>query len=113
MNRYSFLALPCVAFLTAACTGGGTTQFSAELVDIGAGRRMYVECDGAGAPTVLLVSGKGNRADTWSVNRTDPGNPEATVFRQVARFTRVCAYDRPSTVGGNGERAAAIRRPSP
>jgi pimeloyl-ACP methyl ester carboxylesterase len=113
MNRHSFLALPCMALLAAACTGGGTTQFSAELVDIGAGRRMYVECDGAGAPTVLLVSGKGNRADTWSMNRTDPGNPEATVFRQVARLTRVCAYDRPSTVGGNGEPSRSDPAPEP
>ena len=64
MTRHPFLALPCVALLAAACAGGGTAQFSAELVDIGAGRRMYVECDGVGAPTVVLVSGKGDRADT-------------------------------------------------
>jgi pimeloyl-ACP methyl ester carboxylesterase len=113
MNLHSFLALPCVVLIAAACTGGGSTQFSAELVDIGAGRRMYMECDGVGAPTVLLVSGKGNRADTWSTSRTDPGNPEATVFRQVARFTRVCAYDRPSTVGGNGEPSRSDPAPAP
>ena len=55
---------------------------------------MQMVCDGVGTPTVLLVSGKGNGADTWSTNISDPRNPEATVFRQAARFTRVCAYDR-------------------
>ena len=113
MTRHPFLALPCVALLAAACTGGGTAQFSAELVDIGAGRRMYVECDGVGAPTVVLVSGKGDRADTWSTNRKDPGNPEASVFRQVARFTRVCAYDRPSTAGSDGVPSRSDPAPEP
>src|SRR3982750_702682 len=34
----------------------------AGLVDIGGGRKMYLECRGTGSPTVVLVSGKGNRA---------------------------------------------------
>ena len=34
----------------------------AGLVDIGGGRQMYMECRGKGGPTVVLVSGAGDRA---------------------------------------------------
>jgi pimeloyl-ACP methyl ester carboxylesterase len=53
-------------------------------------------CRGKGSPTVVLVSGLGNAADSWSVT-TDPKN-ERAVFDEVAGFTRVCAYDRPGTI---------------
>jgi len=57
---------------------------------------MYMTCRGKGSPTVVLVSGLGNAADAWSVT-ADPKN-ERPVFDEVARFTRVCAYDRPGTI---------------
>jgi CubicO group peptidase (beta-lactamase class C family) len=66
----------------------------ADLVDIGAGRKMYLECAGSGSPTVNLESGYRNDADIWSAE-LEPGM--SPVFSQVARFTRVCAYDRPGT----------------
>ncbi|MEO8506876.1 MAG: alpha/beta hydrolase [Betaproteobacteria bacterium] len=103
MGSHKLLSLLSVAVMAVACTDSGSSQFSASLVDIGGGRKMQMECDGVGAPTVLLVSGKGNRADTWSTNVVDPHNPLATVFRQAVRFTRVCAYDRPATVGVDQE----------
>jgi pimeloyl-ACP methyl ester carboxylesterase len=65
------------------------------LVDIGGGRKLYMKCRGTGSPTVVLVSGLGNAADVWSVT-SDPKN-ERPVFAEVAKFTRVCAYDRPRT----------------
>ena len=66
-------------------------------VDIGDGRKMYLECRGEGSPAVVLISGKGDRADIWST--TNPDNPGPTVFAGVAKLTRVCAYDRPGTIG--------------
>ena len=72
-----------------------------------------MECDGVGTPTVLLISGKGNRADTWSTSLVDSRKPEATVFRQAAQFTRVCAYDRPLTIGVNGEPSRSDPVPEP
>ena len=66
----------------------------AGLIDIGAGRKMYLECSGSGSPTVILESGYRNDADIWSTE-LEPGM--SPVFSQVARFTRVCAYDRPGT----------------
>jgi pimeloyl-ACP methyl ester carboxylesterase len=82
-------------------------------VDVGGGRRIYVECRGEGSPTVVLISGKGNGADDWN-QVLDPSDPvhdapgddlatgagtlrrtDAAVLPAVARFARVCAYDRP------------------
>jgi pimeloyl-ACP methyl ester carboxylesterase len=68
----------------------------AGLIDIGGGRKMYMECHGKGSPTVVLVSGLRDAADVWSVT-ADPKN-ERPVFAEVAKFTRVCAYDRPGTI---------------
>src|SRR5437763_4423067 len=64
------------------------------LIDIGAGRKMYLKCSGSGSPTVILESGYRNDADIWSA-QFEPG--KSTVFPEVAMFTRVCAYDRPGT----------------
>jgi len=52
------------------------------LVDIG-GRRLYIKCMGAGSPTVILEHGMATESDSW-----------AQVQQAVARFTRVCAFDR-------------------
>jgi pimeloyl-ACP methyl ester carboxylesterase len=67
----------------------------AGLVEIGDGRKMYIECRGSGSPTVILESGYRNDAEIWSTP-LEPGM--STVFPQVAKFTRVCAYDRPGTL---------------
>src|SRR5438552_3916902 len=64
------------------------------LIDIGAGRKMYLKCSGSGSPTVILESGYRNDADIWSA-QFEPG--QSTIFPEVAKFTRVCAYDRPGT----------------
>src|SRR5256886_2888079 len=66
----------------------------AGLVEIGDGRKMYLECRGSGSPTVILESGYRNDAEIWSTP-LEPGM--STVFPQVAKFTWVCAYDRPGT----------------
>jgi pimeloyl-ACP methyl ester carboxylesterase len=62
---------------------------------------MYMKCRGTGSPTVVLVSGLGNAADVWSAT-SDPKNGRP-VFAEVARFTRVCAYDRPGTTRQDGK----------
>lgn len=57
--------------------GGGRT------VDV-AGRPVYLDCRGSGAPTVILDSGLGTGAGGWGF-----------VPDEVATFTRVCLWDRP------------------
>jgi pimeloyl-ACP methyl ester carboxylesterase len=66
------------------------------LVKIGGGRKIYMTCQGTGSPTVVLVSGRPDAGDIWSVTADSKnGRP---VFDEVAKFTRVCAYDRPGTM---------------
>ena len=85
-----------VVAATEASNSGG-------LVDIGGGRKIYLECRGTGSPTVVLISGTRGAHDDWT-DLIDPKNPtgatkpgESAVFPQVSKFTRVCAYDRPGT----------------
>jgi pimeloyl-ACP methyl ester carboxylesterase len=51
--------------------------------DVGGGRRMYLECQGSGTPTVVLEAGWGGSSADW-----------AGVLPELARITRTCAYDR-------------------
>ncbi len=52
-------------------------------VTVGEGRRLYLYCEGVGAPVVVLDSGLGDGASSWR-----------KVQDQIASKTRVCAYDR-------------------
>lgn len=75
---------------------GGAASLD-KLVDVGGGRRLHINCTGtniAGSPTVLLEAGAGNASPTW-----------ARVQPEVAKFTRVCAYDR-AGLGGSDPVAA-------
>ncbi len=81
----------------------------AGLVDIGDGRMMYLECRGTGSPTVVLVGGLRASAEDWSV----ANKGKSAVFPEVAKFTRVCAYDRPGTpVGEKPSRSDPMPQPT-
>jgi pimeloyl-ACP methyl ester carboxylesterase len=71
-------------------------------VDTGNGRKLFLECHGSGSPTVILESGLRTRGDNW--NRTDLlSRGGAPVLQEVAKFARVCTYDRPGTTLNPGE----------
>lgn len=53
------------------------------LVDIGGGRKMSLDCRGAGLPAVILETGLGGLGITWK-----------DVMKGVEPLTRVCSYDR-------------------
>jgi pimeloyl-ACP methyl ester carboxylesterase len=53
-----------------------------QLIDVG-GHRLHVICRGSGSPVVLLESGIAASSLSWAV-----------VQPEIAKFTRVCAYDR-------------------
>jgi Alpha/beta hydrolase family len=53
------------------------------LVAIGGGRSLYLNCTGAGRPTVVLEAGFGGNSTNWSA-----------VQPPLSRTTRTCAYDR-------------------
>ena len=100
--------MACAALFAAVGQAAVSGDF-AGLVDIGAGRKMYLECRGTGSPTVVLVAGLKGSADDWSL--AAPSKP--TVLAEVAKFTRVCAYDRPGTpVGEKPSRSDPVRQPT-
>jgi pimeloyl-ACP methyl ester carboxylesterase len=89
-----WLVYPFFAVLACAAVGGvyETVQESrdrrahpmhGQLIDVGAGRRLYLSCAGSGNPTVVLVPGAGEPSSIW-----------AWIAPDVARDTRVCVYDR-------------------
>jgi pimeloyl-ACP methyl ester carboxylesterase/drug/metabolite transporter superfamily protein YnfA len=59
------------------------------------GHRLYLNCVGSGAPTVVLFNGLGERTPSW-----------AWVQRSLSSKTRVCAFDR----AGQGWSGAATGR---
>lgn len=112
------LAITAGAFATLGTSRAGPPVVAAGqadfagLVDIGGGRKMYMECNGTGSPTVVLVSGLGNAADVWSAT-SDLEGERQSVFAEVATFTRVCAYDRPSTSTATGpSRSTPVSQPT-
>ncbi|HET6832146.1 MAG TPA: alpha/beta hydrolase [Solirubrobacterales bacterium] len=63
-------------------------------VTIHDGRKLFIACRGRGSPTVVLEAGTGDLARVWSL---PPFGPGRAVLPAIARFTRVCVYDRPGT----------------
>lgn len=67
------------------------------------GHQMHINCTGEGAPTVVMDAGLGGWSLDWSAVQPD-----------VARFTRVCSYDRagvgwsePGANSGDAQQAVA------
>ncbi len=60
----------------------GRFEMTGALYDVG-GHRLHLDCTGTGSPTVVLENGLNEISPLWSA-----------ITAQVARTTRVCAYDR-------------------
>ena len=91
--------------------GTNTEADVAGVFDIGGGRKMYLECRGEGSPTVVLLTGYRDTARFWDADL--PGYPQPHVLPAVAGFTRVCAYDRPGTVGPSADDPGQRSRSDP
>jgi pimeloyl-ACP methyl ester carboxylesterase len=108
------LELIAAALMLAACGTSARTRVDvtelAGRVAIGDGREMYVEGRGSGSPIVVLVSGLDAGADLW--NKEEQSAPR--VLTEVAKFTRVYAYDRPGAPHGDGlpSRSDAVVQPT-
>jgi pimeloyl-ACP methyl ester carboxylesterase len=115
MNRHFQLGISLIAAVylvdnvhLAIADARGTGNFS-RLVDIGGGRKMYLNCRGTGSPTVILVGGLRASADDWTVS----DKSKAAVFPEVSKFSRVCACDRPGTpVGEKPSRSDPVPQPT-
>ena len=90
------IVVKSLALIALACSLATTAraQSFAKRVDIGGGRMVYIECQGSGSPTVVLMSGAGAASDSWhAADQKDP-----TVYDDIQKTTRVCAYDRPGVL---------------
>jgi pimeloyl-ACP methyl ester carboxylesterase len=113
------LAAPALAASSNSSGKGnsGKNKDFSGLVDIGGGRKMYMECHGKGSPTVVLVSGARGAYDDWTSVIDSGGEPKpsrSAVLPQVGKFTRVCAYDRPGTtrLDGTLSPSTPVRQPT-
>src|ERR671912_1630665 len=61
------------------------------------GRKLAREGQGTGCAAVILVAGGSSSARYWTDDLLHPDAPRTMVMPEVAKFTRVCAYDRPGT----------------
>ena len=111
---------------------GGSPRSAADpgrsgLFDVGGGRKLFMDCQGQGSPTVFVIPGKGSYAEAWNyvVPPNDPirsspydiieqaaliPSPDA-VQPTVARTTQVCAYDRPNTRPDGTDRSTEVPQP--
>ena len=117
MSRNSSLSLRAalaLASVLGACADYSNTRGDlSATVAISPARKMYIECRGNGSPTVVLVAGQRGSAAEWSITESRAVPPHAAVFDAVARFTRVCAYDRPGTpVGESFSRSDPALQPT-
>jgi pimeloyl-ACP methyl ester carboxylesterase len=116
-NRASAFLLTILALFLVNC--GATPEPRpdfAGLVNIGENRSIYLECRGSGSPTVVLVSGTGGAFDEWTHVFNPSGaaiREDTAVLPQIARFTRVCAYDRPGTRRFDNTLAPSTTVPQP
>jgi pimeloyl-ACP methyl ester carboxylesterase len=111
--RHGGILISVLVGLATSVGASAASNDSSGLVDVGGGRKIYFKCRGAGSPTVVLISGRGNGAADWNeiLDPLDPVHAAPTdllalgqgklvvsdkaVLPSVSRFTRVCAYDRP------------------
>jgi pimeloyl-ACP methyl ester carboxylesterase len=115
-----------------AVAAGGCARSAADpgpsgLYDVGGGRKLFLDCQGQGSPTVFIVPGKGSYAEAWNVVvplddpiRSSPydiiaqakfvPSPDA-VQPTVAKTTQVCAYDRPNTRPDGADRSTDVPQP--
>ena len=111
----------------AGCARSAADPGPTGLFDIGDGRKLSLDCQGQGSPTVFIIPGKGSYAEAWNyvVPPDDPirsspydiiteaklaPSPDA-VQPTVAKTTQVCAYDRPNTRPDGADRSTDVPQP--
>jgi pimeloyl-ACP methyl ester carboxylesterase len=116
-----------LAVLAGGCARSAAAPGPSGLFDVGDGRKLFLDCQGAGAPTVFIIPGKGSYTEAWNfvVPPNDPirsspydiitqaklePSPDA-VQPTVAKTTQVCAYDRPNTRPDGVDRSTDVPQP--
>ena len=83
--RTFLLLAPLLTTLGPATVHAAESRDFSDLVNIGGGRKMYLDCRGSGSPTVVLVSGLRASADDWSIAQKG-----AAVFRGRQVYSSLC-----------------------
>jgi pimeloyl-ACP methyl ester carboxylesterase len=105
IGRARWLLYPVIGALAVTAVGGivesvaltrdeGRYPMPGASYDVG-GHRLHLNCTGTGSPTVVLENGMSETSPLWSAITT-----------QVAKTTRVCAYDRAGQ-GWSGDAAGS------
>jgi pimeloyl-ACP methyl ester carboxylesterase len=82
-TKFFFFALLFSAFIYGQVSPEASAPtVPGQMVDIG-GYRLHIDCIGKGSPTVILENGLGDNFADWALVQPD-----------VAKFTKVCSYDR-------------------
>ena len=103
-RAFLLLAALVMALDPAAAHAAQTGDFTG-LVDIGGGRKMYLECRGVGSPTVVLVAGLRGSAEDWNI----AAKPGPRVFPEVGRNEKRQACFCPNRIFRETPRAISQR----
>ena len=127
MRRWLAALLGLLAIAAGGCAQSAADPGPSGLYDVGGGRKLFLDCQGQGSPTVFIIPGKGSYAEAWNfvVPPDDPirsspydiiaqakfvPSPDA-VQPTVAKTTQVCAYDRPNTRPDGADRSTDVPQP--
>ena len=127
MRRWLAALLGLLAVVAGGCARSAAEPGPSGVFDVGGGRKLFLDCQGQGSPTVFIVPGKGSYAEAWNVVvplddpiRSSPydiiaqakfvPSPDA-VQPTVAKTTQVCAYDRPNTRPDGADRSTDVPQP--
>ena len=127
MRRWLAALLGLLAIAAGGCAQSAADPGPSGLYDVGGGRKLFLDCQGQGSPTVFIIPGKGSYAEAWNfvVPPDDPirsspydiiaqakfvPSPDA-VQPTLAKTTQVCAYDRPNTRPDGADRSTDAPQP--
>src|SRR5215475_9530357 len=125
--RPSLGVLLTILAVIAGCARSAAEPGPTGLFDIGDGRKLFLDCQGRGSPTVFIIPGKGSYAEAWNyvVPPDDPirsspydiiteaklaPSPDA-MQPTLAKTTQVCVYDRPNTRPDGDDRSTEVAQP--
>ena len=127
MRRLLAALLGLLAVVAGGCARSTAEPGPSGLFDVGGGRKLFLDCQGPGSPTVFIIPGKGSYAEAWNfvVPPDDPirSSPYDIITQAklapspdaaqptVAKTTQVCAYDRPNTRPDGPDRSTEVPQP--
>src|SRR3954469_7821203 len=67
MRRSLGALIMILTVLTSGCARSAADPGPSGLFDVGDGRKLFLDCQGEGTPTVFVIPGKGSYAEAWNV----------------------------------------------